>query len=83
MKTPKLPRTDSIKELAKFWEGHDFVDFEDQMERVEEPIFDTATSVVVHLKPREAQKLKNLARSKGVEDSEMIRQWIRERIHAA
>ena len=29
MKTHKLPETDWIEELARFWETHDFSDFED------------------------------------------------------
>jgi len=28
MKTRKLPRTDSIQKLAKFWDTHDLTDFE-------------------------------------------------------
>jgi hypothetical protein len=31
MKPPKLPQTDSIEELAKFWDAHDLIDFEDQL----------------------------------------------------
>jgi hypothetical protein len=34
MKTCKLPQTDLIEELAKFWDIHDLTDFEDQLEEV-------------------------------------------------
>jgi hypothetical protein len=30
MKTPKIPHTDSIAELARFWDTHDLTDFEDE-----------------------------------------------------
>ena len=40
MKTSKLPRTDSIHELAKFWDTHDLTDFEDELEEVAEPVFE-------------------------------------------
>jgi hypothetical protein len=36
----KIPKTDSIEELAKFWDTHDLTEFEDEMEEVQEPISD-------------------------------------------
>ena len=33
----KIPETDSIRELASFWDTHDLTDFEDQLEEVTEP----------------------------------------------
>lgn len=39
MTTSKLPKTDSIQELAKFWDAHDLADFEDEMEEVTAPVF--------------------------------------------
>ena len=32
MKTQRLPQTDSIQELAQFWDTHDLTDFEDELE---------------------------------------------------
>jgi len=34
-----IPETDSIAELARFWDTHDLTDFEDQLEEVTEPVF--------------------------------------------
>ena len=34
MNTSKLPQTDSIEELAKFWDNHDVTDFNDELEEV-------------------------------------------------
>ena len=42
MKTSKLPRTDSIHELGRFWEKHDLTEFEDELEEVIEPYFPAA-----------------------------------------
>ena len=39
MKKPKLPKTDSIQELAQFWDTHDLTDFEDELKEVTEPVF--------------------------------------------
>jgi len=37
----QLPNRDSIKELAEFWDSHDSTDFEDQLEEVTEPVFES------------------------------------------
>jgi hypothetical protein len=42
MKTQLLPKTDSILELAEFWDNHDLMDFEDELEEVIEPAFEPA-----------------------------------------
>ena len=33
MKTPKIPHTDSLTELARFWDTHDLTDFEEEFSR--------------------------------------------------
>ena len=38
----KIPKIDSIEELAKFWDTHDLTDFEEELEEVKEPVFDLA-----------------------------------------
>ncbi len=42
---PEIPATDSIEELARFWDTHDLTDFEDQLEPVTEPIFERKTTI--------------------------------------
>ena len=39
MKNKKIPQTDSIEELAQFWDLHDLTDFEDELEEIDEPVF--------------------------------------------
>ncbi len=39
MSHTKIPNTDSIEELAQFWQTHDLTDFEDELEEVTEPVF--------------------------------------------
>jgi hypothetical protein len=39
MSTQQIP-TDAIQALAKFWDQHDLTDFEDQLEEVQEPVFE-------------------------------------------
>jgi len=39
MKRHNLSNTDSVEELAKFWDSHDLTDFEGEMEEVTDPVF--------------------------------------------
>jgi predicted DNA binding CopG/RHH family protein len=65
MKTSKLPRTDSIQELARFWETHDLTDFEDELKEVTEPVFVGDGSIRLHLQSRDAKAIHRHAQSKG------------------
>ena len=80
MKTEALPQTDSIQELAQFWDRHDLTDFEDELEEVTEPVFDRHTVIPLNLESAEAEAVKRLAEAKGVADAELIRGWVREKI---
>ena len=83
IKTRKLPQTDSIEELAKFWDTHDLTDFEDQLEEVTEPVFERKPETVVniHLQPQEAERVKRIAESKGVDQEALLREWVLEKLH--
>ena len=80
MNSPKFPHTDSIQELARFWDTHDLTDFEDQLEEVTEPIFERKTLVKVQLKPEEIRAVNGIAKSKGLCAADLIREWILEKI---
>jgi hypothetical protein len=49
MRKPTLPKTDSIQELAEFWDAHDLTDFEQELEGVPEPVFVSGTVIKVPL----------------------------------
>ena len=78
----RLPDTDSVEELAGFWDHHDLTDFEQCLEEAPEPVFVRAKEafVRIRLRPAEAQHLKRIARSRGVMEATVLRQWIRERL---
>ena len=80
MRQSKLPKTDSIQELAKFWDTHDLTDFEDELEEVPEPVFVRRTPIEVSLEPREANAVERMAKAKGVSREELIRTWVLQRI---
>jgi len=84
MKPRKMPSTDSIDELARFWDKHDLTEFADQLADANEPVFTrrSATEVKVHLRPAEAKAVKALAKTKRVRESTLIRRWVVEKLHA-
>jgi len=83
VKKQGLPETDSIQELARFWDTHDLTDFESALEEVGEPVFvrSKTASLIVDLPRREIQRVKQIAKSKGVRETTVLRQWILERLH--
>jgi len=85
MKPQRIPNTDSIEELSKFWDTHDLTDFEDQLEEVRAPVFARRreSTVEVALTPKEAQALSRLAQSEGVEETKLVRRWVREKLRAS
>jgi predicted DNA binding CopG/RHH family protein len=83
MNQPTIPQTDSIQELARFWDTHDLTDFEDQLEEVSEPVFEREMTVQVHLKAQEAEAVKEVARLRGMSYGDLIQEWVLEKIHAA
>lgn len=82
MSTSRLPQTDSIQELANFWDTHDVTEFEDELEEVGERVFERDTDITVHLETNAVKAVRELARLRGVPDAELIREWVLERIHA-
>ena len=78
MNRKNIPKTDSIQELADFWDTHDLTDFEDELEEVDEPVFDSLISV--QLEPEEFEVIEILAKAHGISPENLIREWIVERI---
>lgn len=83
MKMPKIPHTDSIEELAKFWDTHDLTDFEDELEEIHEPIFERhqEETVTIRLPLEDAKAVERIARSRGTGPAALIREWILEKLY--
>lgn len=79
----KMPKTDSIQELAAFWQGHDVTDFEDELEEVPGPVFQRAHVVKVPLTGDEHQAIRDAAASHGIDEAALIHEWVKERLHHA
>lgn len=78
----KIPDTDSIRELADFWDTHDVTAFDDQLEEVAAPVFVRArTGVTVPLSREELTVLRKIAASHGVDEAALIHEWVKEKLH--
>lgn len=55
MKARKLPKTDSIQKLAKFWDSHDVSEFADELEEVTDPVFVRDMPIQVRLQSSEVE----------------------------
>jgi hypothetical protein len=73
MKNDKIPQTDSIQE-AQFWDTHDLTDYEEQLEEIAQPVFEREQVARVQLPSKAAVALENLAKSKGLDSANLIRE---------
>jgi predicted HicB family RNase H-like nuclease len=82
MKGSALPKTDSIEELARFWDSHEVTEFEDQLEEATEPVFERKRrgTMVLRLEPEEVRAVQEIAQARGVEQSDLLREWVLEKL---
>lgn len=82
--TTHIPQTDSIEELAHFWDTHDVIDFADELEEVTTPVFERMheATIQVRLQPEELATLQRLAHDRGIEQATLLREWVVERLLA-
>jgi len=69
MKKSKLPKTDSIQELADFWGSHELTDFEEELEEVAEPVFVRGTAFKVPLESRRIEAVERVAQARRTKGS--------------
>ena len=81
MKSQKIPKTDSIEELARFWDAHDITDFEEELEEVTEAVFARrGCQVTIRLDERESEAVRRIASARGIEEAVLIQEWVREKL---
>ena len=85
MHTPKIPHTDSLAELARFWETHDLTDVADELAEVPEPVFERRAeeTVTIHLPVAEVEAVKRFAKAKGMGHTALIQAWVRAKLQHA
>ncbi len=85
MSATKLPQTDSIEELAQFWDTHDVTDFEDKLEEVTEPVFRRVKepAIQIYLPQPDIDRIDQLAADRGTQCEALIREWVIEKSRVA
>lgn len=80
---PQIPRTDSIGELAEFWDTHDVTEFDEHLEEVPTPVFERPAGSVVRvpLSDEERRAVRQIAASRGLKEAALIHEWVREKLH--
>lgn len=80
-----IPQIDSVEEWVRFWDVHDLTELENELEEVADPVFDRAHQTVmrVRLQPEQAVALHRMARSKGVDDAELLKEWLNEKLRTS
>ena len=76
----RIPRTDSIQELARFWDSHDLTEFDDALEEVQGRAFERATVVSIALSPEELESVRAMARARGVDLGKLIHEWVTDKV---
>ena len=78
----RIPDTDSIRELAEFWDTHEVTAFDEELEEVSEPVFARVRSgVTVPLSGDEWTAIRKIAASRGVDEAALIHEWVQEKLH--
>ncbi len=80
---PQIPQTDSIGELAQFWDTHDVTEFDEQLEEVSTPVFQrpAANVIRVPLTDDERRAVRRIAASRGLKEAALIREWVKDKLH--
>lgn len=78
----KIPDTDSIREMAEFWDTHEVTAFDDELEEGSEPVFARARNgVTIPLSGDERTAIRKIAASRGVDEAALIHEWVQEKLH--
>ncbi len=75
----QIPSMDSIRELAEFWDTNDFTDFEDEFEEVNTEST-SGSEIRIKVSQAQARAVNEMARSKGMDPEDLVRQWVQERV---
>jgi hypothetical protein len=75
-----LPTTDSVSELAVFWQVNDLTDFEDELVEISEPVFQRTEDISIRLASEDISALRRRARREHISEADLISRWVHERL---
>ncbi len=82
--TPALPVTDSVRELAEFWDTHDVTDFDAELEAVDQPVLarDEIHAITIPLAADQVEEVGRLAEAAGTTPEHLLRRWVTRKLDA-
>jgi len=81
MRHRRIPQNVSVEQLAKFCDSHSLTEFEDQLEEVTGVFANPEKHpIAVRLRGRQAEAVRRIAQSKGIDSEALVRRWLQERI---
>ena len=81
-KENNIPDFTTFQEARKFWEKHSLADFAGELEEAKEVKFVRKGKLIVSLKLEkdDENRLRQLAKKKGVKYSDLITSWVKEHL---
>jgi predicted DNA binding CopG/RHH family protein len=75
----KLPKFNSVKEEAEFWDTHDITDYlvsEEPLNLVYSPITEKKETMTLRMAPSLKHEIENVAKEYDIGTSSLIRMWV-------
>ena len=79
-KRDKIPEFNNLKEMADFWDNHDFTDFEDEFEEAPGIKFDIKDRRYLPISLEMYEKMESIAQKKGISVERLMRTWVEEKL---
>lgn len=74
----------TLEQIAEFWDTHDSADYWDESKEVKVEVAQRPTRAVsVRLTEEDIEELKEIANSRGIGHTTLIRMWIKEKLRTA
>ena len=74
---------ESIQEAADFWDSHSLADYWDDTEDVEFAVHLEASTVLIPIEQKLAERLRAVARQQGLSAETLVNLWLSEHIEQA
>ena len=78
----KIPEFKTEEEIAAFWDTHDFMDYIEESESIDDVVFERPKkeTVSIRLEKSQINEIKMLSHKIGLGYSSLIRSWIIEKL---
>ena len=79
----RIPEFANREEEARFWDTHDFTDFQDELKPVRARFaMNLSQGITIRLDPETLSRLRSEARARGLGPTTLARMWILERLQS-